>query len=85
MKNQLKINEIRKWVDENLPYFKLSSQGNDVLRVLYNGKKIEDWKKFEKFTGAIHFPLDFSSSMYVGVTATLEELQSAIELIDEVS
>jgi len=81
MKNKPDIIKIQKWLDENLPYFNLLPQDNKVVKILYNGKQIEEWKKFERFTSLIKFPLDFSSSLYVGVTTTLDKLQSAIQQI----
>lgn len=81
MKDKLNLIEIQELLDQNLPYFKLSDQEDKSIRIRYNGKTIEDWRKFEKFTGKIGLPLDFSGSFYVGVTTTLEKLQAAIQSI----
>jgi len=78
MKNRLVQNEIRSWLDENLPYFKLSFYDDNSVRIVYNGKQIQDWELFQEFTSLINFPLDFSSSLYVGVTIPIEKLKFAV-------
>lgn len=73
--------ELQTALDQCLPYFRVE-HADDGTRwhLYYNGQTIpeEHWKPFERFTGAIGFPLDFSSSLYVGVSVANEELVHAL-------
>lgn len=73
---------LQRQVDEFLPYFRIrrADSGTD-WHLLYNGRTIarEHWHLFQQFTGMLGFPLDFSSSLYVGVTVSTERLEEAIQ------
>lgn len=74
--------ELQIALDQHLPYFRLE-HADDGTRwhLYYNGQTIpaEHWTLFERFTDVIGFPLDFSSSLYVGVSVTNEDLVRALQ------
>ncbi len=76
--------DIQTLLAEHLPYFDIRrSEDGTRWHFLYNGQIIlaEHWGLFEQFTSAIGFPLDFSSSLYVGVSVSHEDLIAGLALL----
>ena len=77
----MSLDEIRSALHAILPYFRLQwADDRTRLHVHYTGDVILErhWKQFARFTSLIGFPLDFSSSVYVGISVSPEGLVQAL-------